>query len=74
MVTYVTDTERRFMAKGEVLRKWQKANQYRLVVDFNRNKERDKPLIKKLDEEKDKSGKAEYVKRLIERDLDGESK
>ena len=62
------------MAKGEVLRKWQKANTYRLVVDFNRNSERDEPLIKKLDEEKKKSGKADYIRRLIQRDIDGESK
>ena len=58
------------MATGETLRKWRKTNQYRLVVDMNRNAEDDKPLIAKLEAQ---GNKAQYVKSLIRRDLDGES-
>ena len=58
------------MAKGETLRKWRKENQYRLAVDFNRSSESDKPLIDKLEQV---PNKAQYVKHLIRRDLDGES-
>lgn len=58
------------MAKGETLRKWKEANQYRLVVDFNKGSETDKPLIDKLEETPNKS---QYVKGLIRQDLDGES-
>ena len=57
------------MAKGEALREWRKANQYRLAIDFNRNSEGDKPLIEKLEAQENK---ARYVKDLIRHDLDGE--
>lgn len=57
------------MATGETLRKWRKANQQRLVVDFNRNSETDKPLIEKLDSVENKS---RYIKGLIQRDISGE--
>lgn len=56
------------MATGEALRKWRKANQYRLAIDLNRNSETDKPLIEKLEEQPNKSA---YVKRLIQQDIDG---
>ena len=59
------------MAKGEALREWRKANQYRLVVDMNRNSETDKPLIAKLEQQENK---AQYIRGLIKRDIDGKSK
>ena len=59
------------MAKGETLRKWRAANQYRLVVDMNRNSDADKPLIDKLEEQ---PNRAAYVKGLIRRDIDGGAK
>ena len=57
------------MATGETLRKWRKANQYRLAIDFNRGSESDKPLIEKLEQQENKS---QYVKGLIRRDIDGD--
>lgn len=57
------------MAKGETLRKWRKANQYRLAIDFNRNSDSDKPLIDRLESQ---DNKAQYVKNLIRHDLNGE--
>lgn len=57
------------MATGETLRKWREANTYRLAVDFNRNKEGDKPLIAKLEEV---DNKAQYVRELIRHDIGGE--
>lgn len=56
------------MATGETLREWRKENQYRLAVDLNRNSEDDKPIIEKLEEQENK---AQYVKGLIRRDIDG---
>lgn len=57
------------MAKGETLRKWRDANRYRLAIDLNRNSEKDKPLIKKLEEQENK---AAYVKGLIRKDIEKE--
>lgn len=57
------------MATGDTLREWRKANQYRLAIDLNRNSEKDKPLIKKLEEQENK---AAYVKGLIRKDIEKE--
>ena len=56
------------MVQGEKLREWKKEHMFRLSIDLNR--EKDKPLIDKLEEQENKS---EYVKTLIRRDIGGES-
>ena len=53
------------MAKGETLRKWRAAHQYRLVVDFNRDT--DAPIVEKLEAQ---PNKARYIKGLIRADID----
>ena len=55
------------MSKGETLRKWRAAHQYRLVVDLNRDSEADAPIIERLEAQ---PNKARYVKGLIRRDID----
>lgn len=56
------------MVQGDKLREWKRENMYRLSIDLNR--EKDAPIIDKLEEQ---PNKADYVRRLIQRDIDGES-
>ncbi len=54
------------MAKGEKLKEWKRANQYRLIVDFSKANEEERPLIERLEAQDNKSG---YIKRLISQDI-----
>ena len=59
--------ERRRMVEGEKLREWKSRNAYRFTLDLNR--EKDGPIIAKLEALKKQGAATEYIRGLILRDI-----